>query len=123
MTTAAAPDAGARSIDVAAEVRAELARTRVRPNHLPSLLGKSQSYWSRRVNGVTPFDTQDLLALAALLHVHPARFFGVDGLPPQTDPAGPLAQLAELRTFNPYGAVRRAASVVVDLAAFRKRVA
>ena len=63
---------------IAANVRAELARAQIRPAHLPKLLGKSQPYWHRRVNGQLPFDTDDLAGLATLLGVDPQRFLEVD---------------------------------------------
>jgi len=62
---------------IAATVRAELSRAKVRPSHLPALIGKSQSYWSRRVNGELPFDTDDLAGLAGLLNVPMQHFVEV----------------------------------------------
>lgn len=85
MTVISLPGRTTQPADVAAEVRAQLGRRRVRTNHLPRLIGKSQSYWSRRVNGETPFDTDDLQALADLLGVHPASFWGID-VPDPTPP-------------------------------------
>lgn len=63
---------------IAANVRAELARAQVKPSHLPKLVGGSQSYWSRRVNGELPFDTDHLADLAALLRVDIRAFLDVD---------------------------------------------
>lgn len=60
---------------VAAEVRAELARQKIPVRRLPFLLGKSQSYWSRRVNAEQAMDVDDLYALAELLKVPVTRFF------------------------------------------------
>jgi hypothetical protein len=64
---------------VASEVRAMMAKRRVRVNHLPRILGKSQSYWERRVNGPVPFDADDLAKIAKVLEVKVSRFF--DQLP------------------------------------------
>jgi hypothetical protein len=88
---------------VAAEVRAEMGRAKITTNQLPRLVGSSQSFWSRRVNAEVAFDVEDLSRLAMLLNVPITRFFATvassgDGNVP---PTGPLAQLAELRTFNP----------------------
>ena len=65
----------------AAEVRAELGRQKITVNRLPHLLGKSQSYWSRRVNGEQPMDVDDLSALASLMKVPVTRFFGTPESP------------------------------------------
>lgn len=68
-----------------------MARAKIRTNHLPKLIGKSQSYWSRRVNGELPFDTDDLVALADLVGIHPAAFLGGSvphGTPPGSDTRG-----------------------------------
>lgn len=59
---------------VAAEVRAELARQRLTQQRIVDKLGRSQAYWSRRVNGEEPFDLDDLASLAALLDVPIGRF-------------------------------------------------
>lgn len=63
---------------IAANVRAELARAQIRPSHLPQLVGGSQSYWSRRINGDLPFDTDNLGVLAGLLKVDMRIFLDVD---------------------------------------------
>lgn len=73
---------------VAANVRAEMARRGVSANRLPGLVGESQSYWARRMTGRTPFDVNDLIALAQLLEVHPGVFFEGTTNAPQVEPAG-----------------------------------
>jgi len=55
--------------DVAREVRAELGRQRISAAALGRKLGKSQSYWSRRINGAIPFNVDELRAIAQLLGV------------------------------------------------------
>jgi hypothetical protein len=66
----------ATRITIANGIRAELARRRLSTNRLPTLLGKSQSYWTRRMDGTQPFDTDDLVALGSLLRMHPAELLG-----------------------------------------------
>lgn len=78
------PDRSSARGAIAAEVRAEMARARLSGNKLPRLIGKSQSYWSRRLTGDQPFDTDDLEALAGLLGVPIVRFFAGT-----STPAGP----------------------------------
>ncbi|MCL1871843.1 MAG: helix-turn-helix domain-containing protein [Promicromonosporaceae bacterium] len=58
---------------VAAEVRAALARHRLSQRDLASATGKSQAYWSRRMTGETALDVVDLSALAAFTHVPVAQ--------------------------------------------------
>jgi transcriptional regulator with XRE-family HTH domain len=103
------PDRGSLRGAVAGEVRAEMARAKVRTNHLPHLLGNSQSFWSRRVNGEVALDIDDLGQLAALLGVPITRFFATapDSGDGNVPPTGPLAQSAELRTFNPGSALAK----------------
>jgi len=87
MTVHALPDRSTIRGQVAAEVRAEMGRNKLTTNRLPRLLGKSQSYWSRRINGEQPMDVDDLHALAVLLRVPVARFFG--GTAENPHPDGP----------------------------------
>jgi len=54
---------------VAAEVRAELARKRIPQSDLAEVLGVSQAGISRRLSGATPFDVNELAAVAAFLGV------------------------------------------------------
>jgi transcriptional regulator with XRE-family HTH domain len=60
---------------VAAEVRAEMGRNRTTISELPRLIGKSQSYWSRRINGEVALDVEDLAALATLMEVPVSKFW------------------------------------------------
>jgi len=80
---------------VAGEARAEMARSRVTISQLPELLGKSQSYWSRRINGEVALDVEDLAALAALLRVPASTFWcAVRDLNPQPADLGtPLSTI------------------------------
>lgn len=53
---------------VAAEVRAALARVKIPASRVADFLGgtTSRAYWSRRVNGQTSMDIDDLSAIAAI---------------------------------------------------------
>jgi transcriptional regulator with XRE-family HTH domain len=107
---------------VAGHVRAELGRNMLSVNRLPRLLGKSQSYWSRRVNADQPMDVDDLAALASLLKVPVSRFFGaVDSENPH--PAVPDGGLEEVRREGiepPTRCVRTSRPLVVDELASRR---
>lgn len=52
---------------VAATVRAELARRRLRATELMTVLGLGRTAVYDRVNGVVPFDTRELLLVATFL--------------------------------------------------------
>lgn len=54
---------------VAANVRAELARRRLRQADVAAALGMTTSALSRRLTGETPFDVDELEALAAHLEL------------------------------------------------------
>lgn len=54
---------------VAAEIRAELARRRIRQAKLAALLGISQVSVSRRLSGETPFDINELVKVAEFLGI------------------------------------------------------
>lgn len=54
---------------VAAEVRAAMARRQISQTKLVELVGKSQSYWSRRLSGEVAFDIVELAAISAALDV------------------------------------------------------
>ncbi len=60
---------------VASNVRAELARRGIKISHLPRYVGQNVAYWGRRDRGQTPYDANDLIALADLLDVAPGVFF------------------------------------------------
>lgn len=62
----------------AANVRAEMARRGIRQTLLAEHLGLSQAAVSRRVNGQTPFDVDELIKVAALLGVPAAALLGDD---------------------------------------------
>jgi transcriptional regulator with XRE-family HTH domain len=59
---------------VAAEVRAEMARQRIPQRAIATAMGLSQQAASRRLTGEVPFDTQELEAIAAHLHVPVIQF-------------------------------------------------
>ena len=61
---------------VAEEARALLARRRISGRKAAQTLGWSEFYMSRRLSGKTPFDVNDLAALADLLGVAVTAFFG-----------------------------------------------
>jgi hypothetical protein len=54
---------------VAATVRAELARRKLRAGSLAAVLGLGRTATYDRVNGAVPFDTRELLLVAAHLGV------------------------------------------------------
>jgi hypothetical protein len=55
------------SQSVAATVRAELARRRIRAAALMEVLGLGRTATYDRVNGVVPFDTREILLVASFL--------------------------------------------------------
>jgi len=54
---------------IAREVRAELGRQQISTAALGRKLGRSQSYWSRRLNGTVNFNISELQAIAKLLGI------------------------------------------------------
>jgi transcriptional regulator with XRE-family HTH domain len=66
---------------VAEAVRVELARRRMTQRALADATGMSQSYIGRRLTGDMPFTTDDLVRVAAALHVR------VSSLLPQAERA------------------------------------
>ena len=82
---------------VAAEVRAACTRKGISQRDLGKVLSVSHATVSRRWLGDIPWDAQELIAIAVMTDTPPREF-----MPPlDFDPSGPLAQLVELRTFNP----------------------
>ena len=82
----------------AAAVRAEIARQRIKQTALAAEIGVPQQWLNVRVNGLRAFSPGLLTAVAKCLG-RPVSDF----MPPiDSGLSGPLAQLAELRTFNPY---------------------
>ena len=69
------PDRAAVRGQVAAEVRAELARQKIPVRRLSRLIGGTDSYWWRRCNGDLALDVEDLAALATLLKVPASKFW------------------------------------------------
>src|SRR5215472_17069635 len=67
--------APAAHLDVAAEVRAQLARARRTGRSVALELGWTQPYISRRLTGEVPFDVNDLAAVADVLHIPVTVFF------------------------------------------------
>lgn len=65
-----------RSATIAANVRAEVARAGRSQSEIATALGLSQTGVSRRLSGRVAFDGPELAALAALLDVPVAAFFG-----------------------------------------------
>jgi transcriptional regulator with XRE-family HTH domain len=61
--------------EVAAEVRASLARANLTGSKAAQRLGWKQQYISRRLSGTVPFDVAELYALASLLRVQITDFF------------------------------------------------
>ena len=52
---------------LAEEIRAQLARRRSSTNRMAKALGWTQSYASRRMNGIAPFDMNDIERIASYL--------------------------------------------------------
>jgi len=66
---------------VAGEVRAHIARKRRSGRSVALELGWTQPYMSRRLNGIVPFDVEDLAAIADVLGVPVVAFFDARGGP------------------------------------------
>ena len=62
----------------AAAVRANLARTYTTITEASIELGISRSALSRKVNGHTPFKSEEIRALASIMNIHPAELLGPD---------------------------------------------
>lgn len=69
MTTTVEAPAISPAEQVAAQVRAELARVRLSGRELGRRTGVDYQYWQRRLSGVTPFNVVDLATIADLLGV------------------------------------------------------
>lgn len=78
-------------VGVAEEVRVAMARRRVRSVELAAAIGRSQAYVSRRLNGETAFDVDDLEAIARKLDVKPRELMPTNEKPPlrKVDPLAP----------------------------------
>ena len=87
---------------VAATVRAEMARYRMTQQDMAEVLGMTQSAVSKRLLGKIPFKLAELEKIAAALGVHPATFFG--GGPNAPQPTDPNTR----RSPNNYDAKRNA---------------
>lgn len=61
---------------VAANVRAEVARKRIRQTEIAERLGLNQQQVSRRLNGQVPISAAELRELAALLEVSAGDLLG-----------------------------------------------
>jgi predicted XRE-type DNA-binding protein len=71
---------------VAAEVRAQMARAQISQHQLAEILEIPQSSVSKRLRGKIAFRVDELEKLAAALGVHPAAFLGVNVNTPQPPP-------------------------------------
>lgn len=91
------PAAPAAQIDVAAEVRAQLARAQWTGRSMALRLGWTQPYISRRLTGEVPFDVNDLAAIAAVLGIPVSAFFDVPDFDRERLPARPPARRPQLR--------------------------
>lgn len=82
---------------IAAEVRAACSRKGVRQGMLAKVFGVSRATITRRWMGDIPWDGAELVTISVMTDT-PASAF----MPPlDFGPDGAVAQLAELRTFNP----------------------
>jgi transcriptional regulator with XRE-family HTH domain len=61
--------------EIAAEVRAEMARQQLSGVRAAKKLGWTQNYIARRLSGTVPFDVADLAEVASLLGVPIRAFF------------------------------------------------
>jgi len=61
--------------DVSTEIRVIMARRRCNQTRLAKVLGRSQPYISRRMNGGEPWDIDDLSAMAEYFDVPITAFF------------------------------------------------
>ncbi|HEY1622139.1 MAG TPA: helix-turn-helix domain-containing protein [Streptosporangiaceae bacterium] len=61
--------------EVAAELRAELARRRIPNRRIAGQLGWSETYLSRRLTGSVPFSIDDLASVASAIGIPVAAFF------------------------------------------------
>lgn len=87
MSTLRAVPPASLNDQVAATVRAELARRRMTQQDLARAVGLSQASVSERLRGKTPFSTDDIERVADALGIHPAVLFGGHGplpTPPTT---------------------------------------
>lgn len=64
---------GATREKVAAEVRAELARARLSQQQLATIIGKEQTYVSRRLKGEVPFTVDEVVIIAGYLGIAPRQ--------------------------------------------------
>lgn len=62
----------------AAAVRSNLARTHTTITEAAAELGISRSALSRKVNGHTPFKSEEIRIIADLMHIHPVELLGPD---------------------------------------------
>lgn len=62
----------------AAAVRSNLARTYTTITEAATELGISRSTLSRKVNGHTPFKTEEIRILADIMGIHPIELLGPD---------------------------------------------
>lgn len=65
-----------RTDDVAANIRAEVARRRIRQQAIAEHLGLNQQQVSRRLNGVVEFSASELRAIAQLLNTSVGALLG-----------------------------------------------
>lgn len=63
-------------IDVAGNVRAEMARANVSASMLSRIYGGSVTYWTRRMKGELEFTAEDLQRVAEATMCHPAILLG-----------------------------------------------
>ena len=62
--------------DVPGNMRAALARKRRGSSDLAREFGRSQAYWSRKINGREPWKMSDIECIAMMAEVHPSELFG-----------------------------------------------
>lgn len=76
-------------VDIAGNVRAEVARRRIPQSDIAAALGEIQQWVSRRMSGSVEWRISELVAIAELLGIHPAVLMG--GRPPAQPGGGEWA--------------------------------
>jgi hypothetical protein len=95
-------------LDIAGNVRAEVARKRLTQSDIAGVLAENQQWVHRRMSGNVEWRISELVAIADLLGIHPAVLLG--GRPPtdwdgspDAQPSNPVTReyLASISTLKP----------------------
>jgi transcriptional regulator with XRE-family HTH domain len=99
---------------VAEEVRVWLTRRRLSGVKLAAAIGRSQPYVSRRLNGETAFDVDDLERIAAVLGVSPETLVRRHGGTTQVPTAGLAGDLDQVKVTRRAPLTPRVVAVAGD---------